>query len=77
MGQSSAVLRAPKSMPEGQGAQGAPEHEGKAGEGQGDLAEAETRERTSLSKVHLLSPCSRSLGEQRTPRMLWKPRGLT
>jgi hypothetical protein len=57
--------------------QGALECEEEAGEGLGDSAEAETMGRTSLSKVHFLSLCSRSPGEQGTPGKWQKPIGHT
>jgi hypothetical protein len=53
------------------------ECEGEAGEGLSDPAEAETRGMTSLSKVHLLSPCSRSPGKQGTPWRQGEPIGHT
>jgi hypothetical protein len=59
------------------GARGVLESEGEAGEGLSDPAEAETRGMTSLSKVHLLSPCFRSPGKQGTPRRQEEPIGHT
>jgi hypothetical protein len=59
------------------GAHRALECEVEAGEGLSDPAEAETRGMTSLSKVHLLSLCSRSQGKQGTPRRQGEPIGHT